>query len=413
VPIREFFWPLRFALLTNAESGLKAYWESPWASFSRGRSRWRNAYLVEYLQKAGITRTKKQVASHIQVLRNMWKGEPGKPVLLPLITKKLIVCTEFQLVAGADDGNSESDSANGTGKTGSVSGDDSDVGCPQSPPIHASSTLIDDYVAYKPASSSSSLRHIASAAGSAPHLPPSLHIKTEELADLSTMPSSMMSSSPLEYSRSVSSPASSTSPSSFSFLPSRSPSTMITTGLPYSADMIPRTSDSPHQATSVKSEPSSYEHSRLHTSYSSSIDASYAQPTPVAPTPRNRVTSLTIWSEGMIPLSIDVDALSATAPRPAASLPAFRVRLMIPGPEDMSCSPALHGFSAAVSLTAPWSTMGQCNTKVYASGVCTSEEVAELVRPAAAGSPGLAIPACLPDSWLARCRWLESSEYFG
>jgi len=58
--------------------GLRQYWDSPWATFSSGRSRWRNAYLVEYLQKAGITRTKKQVASHIQVLRNMLKGEPGK-----------------------------------------------------------------------------------------------------------------------------------------------------------------------------------------------------------------------------------------------------------------------------------------------------------------------------------------------
>ncbi|KAG5643473.1 hypothetical protein DXG03_000861 [Asterophora parasitica] len=59
--------------------GLHEYWESPWATYaqSRGRSRWRNQFLVDYLQKAGINRSKKQVASHIQVLRNMWKGEPG------------------------------------------------------------------------------------------------------------------------------------------------------------------------------------------------------------------------------------------------------------------------------------------------------------------------------------------------
>jgi hypothetical protein len=58
--------------------GLRQYWDSPWATYSRGRSRWRNQFLVDYLQKAGVIRTKKQVASHIQVLRNMWKGEPGK-----------------------------------------------------------------------------------------------------------------------------------------------------------------------------------------------------------------------------------------------------------------------------------------------------------------------------------------------
>jgi hypothetical protein len=58
-------------------SGLRQYWESPWATYSRGRSRWRNQFLVDYLKEAGIDRSKKQVASHIQVLRNMWKGEKG------------------------------------------------------------------------------------------------------------------------------------------------------------------------------------------------------------------------------------------------------------------------------------------------------------------------------------------------
>lgn len=64
--------------------GLREYWNSPWANFSRGRSRWRNQYLVDYLKKHGIDRSKKQVASHIQVLRNMWKGHPGMIPLSPL-----------------------------------------------------------------------------------------------------------------------------------------------------------------------------------------------------------------------------------------------------------------------------------------------------------------------------------------
>lgn len=67
--------------------GLRKYWESPYAtSQSRGRSRWRNQFLVDYLKSNAIDRTKKQVASHIQVLRNMWKGEP-----------------EFYLVAGGEE----------------------------------------------------------------------------------------------------------------------------------------------------------------------------------------------------------------------------------------------------------------------------------------------------------------------
>ncbi|KAK1225061.1 hypothetical protein PQX77_012008 [Marasmius sp. AFHP31] len=57
--------------------GLRAYWDSPRATYSgRGRSRWRNQYLVDYLQGKGITRSKKQVASHLQILRHTWKGKP-------------------------------------------------------------------------------------------------------------------------------------------------------------------------------------------------------------------------------------------------------------------------------------------------------------------------------------------------
>ncbi|KAH8829177.1 hypothetical protein DL96DRAFT_1597047 [Flagelloscypha sp. PMI_526] len=68
--------------------GLRAYWASPFANSqgNKGRSRWRNQYLVDYLKKHGIERTKKQVASHIQVLRNMFKGR-----------------AEYHLVAGADE----------------------------------------------------------------------------------------------------------------------------------------------------------------------------------------------------------------------------------------------------------------------------------------------------------------------
>ena len=70
-------------------SGLKEYWNSPDATYSqaRGRSRWRNQFLVDYLQSKEITRSKKQVASHIQVLRNMWKGEPGLYIHLTAVAR--------------------------------------------------------------------------------------------------------------------------------------------------------------------------------------------------------------------------------------------------------------------------------------------------------------------------------------
>ena len=75
--------PFFFFLSPRSSSlpqGLQDYWSSPYATYpqSRGRSRWRNQFLVDYLQRHGVSRSKKQVASHIQVLRNMWKGEPGR-----------------------------------------------------------------------------------------------------------------------------------------------------------------------------------------------------------------------------------------------------------------------------------------------------------------------------------------------
>ncbi|KAL4263551.1 TEC1 family protein [Pleurotus pulmonarius] len=57
--------------------GLIDYKNSPFAACPGGRSRYRNQFLVEHLAKAGIIRSRKQVASHVQVLRGMWKGTPG------------------------------------------------------------------------------------------------------------------------------------------------------------------------------------------------------------------------------------------------------------------------------------------------------------------------------------------------
>ncbi|KAF9069673.1 hypothetical protein BDP27DRAFT_683987 [Rhodocollybia butyracea] len=46
------------------------------------RSRLRNAYLVQYLASHGIDRSRKQVASHLQVLKNMWKAEGNSDILI-------------------------------------------------------------------------------------------------------------------------------------------------------------------------------------------------------------------------------------------------------------------------------------------------------------------------------------------
>lgn len=69
--------------------GLREYWNSPCANWNKGRSRWRNSFLVEYLRSKGIERSKKQVASHIQVLRNMWKGHKCMLLILFILLNNL------------------------------------------------------------------------------------------------------------------------------------------------------------------------------------------------------------------------------------------------------------------------------------------------------------------------------------
>ncbi|KAF9264712.1 hypothetical protein L218DRAFT_1076184 [Marasmius fiardii PR-910] len=122
--------------------GLKAYWNSPWASCSGGRSRWRNQYLVEFLQQRGIERSKKQVASHLQVLRNMWKGEP-----------------EYHLVAGADEATLDPNHINSSPSSSSSSSLPGSSSLPSSPPTSVHSSPIQaDYLSLSNANASPSLR---------------------------------------------------------------------------------------------------------------------------------------------------------------------------------------------------------------------------------------------------------------
>ncbi|KAJ3814287.1 hypothetical protein F5876DRAFT_73118 [Lentinula aff. lateritia] len=53
-----------------------------------GRSRLRNAFLVQHLAQYGIERSRKQVASHLQVLKNMWRADGN--------------LSNYRLVSGSD-----------------------------------------------------------------------------------------------------------------------------------------------------------------------------------------------------------------------------------------------------------------------------------------------------------------------
>ncbi|EDR14279.1 uncharacterized protein LACBIDRAFT_292246 [Laccaria bicolor S238N-H82] len=344
--------------------GLKEYWNSPYATYSqsRGRSRWRNQFLVEYLQSKEITRSKKQVASHIQVLRNMWKGEP-----------------EYYLVAGADETPADSASS-GPVKLEDQWDETSLIPFDDDNDDSSSHSVSPNY---SPPDSQSDFpltpKHH-------PHLAPT------EISPLK----SQCSPTPLY-------PSLSTSPTSP--VPSISPFGAFPNSL--------YPDHSPHyNAASLYSQSSgdSAVHSTAHLTMPSSLNSSRSTSNrlSIAQQPRlssrNRVTSFFLTADGMTPFSVNVDSLMALSGDPGAPRFTLRVKLLVPTMNDLRSPSTLHGFAGSICLANVWSVSGRCTTKVFAGSSCISEETGFLdVSHIAVGT----VNAVLPESSLTRCRWLD------
>ncbi|KAK0459690.1 uncharacterized protein EV420DRAFT_1641886 [Desarmillaria tabescens] len=315
--------------------GLRQYWQSPWATYSRGRSRWRNQFLVDYLQRAGITRTKKQVASHIQVLRNMWKGEQ-----------------EFHLVAGGEELFLEA------GLLGSVKTEDQ----------HELTLIPLEFDDNDTASSQSSpnFSDFTSEFPSSPSGASQLYVFDSYSPDISV---ASLTSSPEQPISPVLSSSSSQRSQYDATLSSEQagPSRLHSSQFPKPGPM------------------GGWQN--MQTSPSMSISPSRGFD--------NRVTRLELLADGMAPFSVRVDALVPRAQSPVlASI------------SDIRSPPTLHGFAATICLSNVWATYGKCATKVYAGGVCISEELEAIqVNSVDVG----VVNAMLPDSSLTRCRWLDAS----
>ncbi|KAA1469485.1 hypothetical protein DENSPDRAFT_745222, partial [Dentipellis sp. KUC8613] len=312
--------------------GLRQYWDSPWATYSRGRSRWRNQFLVDYLHAAGVERSKKQVASHIQVLRNMWKGEP-----------------EYQLVAGGEE-------------------------------------LFQD------------TRLLPSRAPSKQYSPESvssdLSVK-EEQGDVLSPLNLAASNTALEL----------TLPQSYFPQPSHSPTEQ--------AYLTPLSMPSASEATGmrhVKAEPEPFDSSFLLSNVSSNAFASQSMPS--LQRFHNSISALALWAEGMQPISIDVERLmQLTRSQPSStSRVCIRLKLSLSTLDDVLSPPTLHGFQGTLAFAAPWTASAQCVTRVYAGGVCDSEESSNFqCSMSNTGGAGQPVTVMLPDSWLSRCKWRNAN----
>ncbi|KAG6911500.1 hypothetical protein DXG01_014574 [Tephrocybe rancida] len=281
--------------------GLREYWDSPWATYSqsRGRSRWRNQFLVDYLHKAGIDRTKKQVASHIQVLRNMWKGE-----------------SEFYLVAGGEEPAVDTPIKLEDGSLISLDFDETDT------------------------SSSNSASPDFSPPEFQSDFPPSPGQYTGGYALGSHSPPSKESRSPYTpptlYTTSM--------PSSMSIYP-------VDMAAHHSHDQLPVQNS--HYSLGAY-------HGHIMPAHTSKVVAPQAVPERVSsmgayssyPQSPSRATSICLMADGMPPLAIKLDALMSVPPSARRAL-TLQIRLCIT-PEDGIRGTSMQGFFATVSLSRLW-----------------------------------------------------------
>ncbi|KAG8217485.1 hypothetical protein J3R82DRAFT_5630 [Butyriboletus roseoflavus] len=363
--------------------GLREYWESPWATYSRGRSRWRNQFLVDYLQKHGVDRSKKQVASHIQVLRNMWKGEPeyhlvagGEELFLEtaLPTVKAEDSPDAHLLtpAGLFDDHSPASDRSGGSATST---------CPprslcsgSSPTVSSTSELTLPHLhGIRPSRIDDDSRRVRSLSASDCH-----RTDPRRLSPLSSY-----------WTCDLGRPSATQS----------CPSTLYT-AIDQSFEFTSHYSPEPSNQPSLSDSPLLFTNSSLFS----------AEPPP-CPTAFIRFS---LWAEGMPTLTLPVDALiSSTQPsvHPSPAL-VLRIKLHLP-PIDVPCFPALHGFQASLTCTMRPCATVRCSTAVFVRGQCTSREGnhCTMMTADSTGNDQLeSITLLLPDSPLSRSRWLDSTS---
>ncbi|KAG1756822.1 uncharacterized protein EDB91DRAFT_1094624 [Suillus paluster] len=370
--------------------GLREYWESPWATYSRGRSRWRNQFLVDYLQRVGIDRSKKQVASHIQVLRNMWKGE-----------------AEYHLVAGGEELFFD------TGLHAPVKAEDL-------PDSHLLASMVFDD--HSPASDRSGVSVSRTSRSTVPCASPAMGSKMEPA--MSPYPNSRMHTAD-DGCRRVRSMSTSeiacTEPRRLSPLASslwtpdmsvRPTASQSCPHVPYTATRADLDFNRDYQRLNQPMLTADPTFPDLLLSDSPRVFNSSSLFSSIVPGLRPPIlTDLSLWAEGMQPATVPVDALSSRT-QPAdlnASVVALRVKLHLP-PIEAPYSPALHGFQGSITCDAPCASSIRCSTAVFVRNQCVSRESSycSVIATDSTGPEVLDhITLLLPDSQLSCSRWLD------
>lgn len=132
----------------------------------------------------------------------------------------------------------------------------------------------------------------------------------------------------------------------------------------------------------------------------------------------NRVAGLCLWADGMQLKYVDVDALPFASDPPGSPVvppsngivrTSLRMKLQMPA---YGFGNSAVGFGGMLSFAAPLPPSAELMTRVHVDNVCISREVAPLVCMDRNSNPTgqELVVAMLPDSWLTRCRWLDTGN---
>lgn len=185
---------------------------------------------------------------------------------------------------------------------------------------------------------------------------------------------------------------------------------------------IPPHLSSFHDTTPVKLEPTTTDSHLFSIPSHSSPDI----PIPTLPTNQaftpNRICSISLWTDGIVPYVIDIDKL-ISLPSSMQSISWYapsrlllRVKIGLPMNSQLLDSPAQQGVHGAVTFAAPWNTVAHCHTKLWSGMTCIAKEPSAFKQFGIQHEnisqgiwPSSTVVAYLPDSALSRCKFLQTS----
>ncbi|KZV72909.1 hypothetical protein PENSPDRAFT_649334 [Peniophora sp. CONT] len=127
-----------------------------------------------------------------------------------------------------------------------------------------------------------------------------------------------------------------------------------------------------------------------------------AAPLPHVAAPRTRLSSLSVWAQGMDYVTVPLTHLLSSPTRMAV-----RIALTASLLNDLAADPNMNGFQVVVTLTGAYQN-ACCLSRVILNGEIEAEQRSSLEFFSSSGTESAYV---LNDTWLAQCRWRNSGVH--